>query len=102
MKGLGVYADFHNADALGRLRLNCVGTVQDLAEGVRLAHTGNAGNLRQHITLQEGLRLNLYSEELEVEGEVLYSGEENVWVAAIDWAAIQEVPEAAPTLSKSA
>ena len=25
-----VYADFHNADANGRLRLNCVGTVEDL------------------------------------------------------------------------
>ena len=88
MKGSRVYADFHNADSAGRLRLNCVGTVQDLA--------------RQHIALQEGLRLTLYSEELEVEGEVLYSGEENLWVAAIDWAAIREVPEAAPTMSKSA
>ena len=32
-----VYADFHNADANGRLRLNCVGTVEDLArQGVAL------------------------------------------------------------------
>ena len=25
-----VFADFHNADPKGRLRLNCVGTVEDL------------------------------------------------------------------------
>jgi len=87
MKGLRVYTDFHNADSAGRLRLNCVGTVQDLA--------------RQHIALQEGLRLTLYCEELEVEGEVRYLGEENTWVAAIDWAAIREVPEETPALSKS-
>ena len=26
-----VYADFHNADPQGRLRLNCIGTTEDLA-----------------------------------------------------------------------
>ena len=26
-----VFADFHNADFQGRLRLNCIGTIQDLA-----------------------------------------------------------------------
>jgi hypothetical protein len=31
MENLRVFADFHNADALGRLRLNCIGTVEDLA-----------------------------------------------------------------------
>ena len=40
-----VYADFHNADAKGRLRLNCTGTVEDLA--------------RQQIELREGLALTL-------------------------------------------
>ena len=31
-----IYADFHNADPGGRLRLNCIGTTQDLARlGVR-------------------------------------------------------------------
>jgi hypothetical protein len=42
-----VYADFHNADAKGRLRLNCVGTIEDLA--------------RQGITLREGMPLTFYS-----------------------------------------
>lgn len=72
-----VYADFHNADLQGRLRLNCVGTVEDLAQ--------------QRIVLRDGLLLTLYSEDLEVEGQVQYSTEENLWVAVIDWNAIREV-----------
>lgn len=76
MKTLRVFADFHNADVQGRLRLNCIGTVEDLA--------------RQNIELQSGQLLTLYSEELEVEGVVQYSSEENLWVAAIDWNAIKE------------
>lgn len=76
MSTLRVYADFHNADAQGCLRLNCVGTVEDLA--------------RQQIVLRDGLLLTLYSEELEVEGRVQYSTEENLWVAVIDWDAIRE------------
>jgi hypothetical protein len=70
-----VFADFHNADAKGRLRLNCIGAVEDLAQ--------------QQIVLRDGLSLTLYSEELEVEGVVQYSTDENVWVAVIDWNAIR-------------
>ena len=70
-----VFADFHNADVQGRLRLNCIGTVRDLA--------------RQNIQLQTGLPLRLYSEELEVDGQVQFSEEEKIWVAAIDWSAIE-------------
>lgn len=70
-----VYADFHNADVQGRLRLNCIGTIEDLAQ--------------QQIVLRDGLMLTLYSEELEVEGRVQYSTEENLWVAVIDWDAIR-------------
>ena len=81
-----VYADFHNADAKGRLRLNCVGTKEDLT--------------RQQIQLREGLVLTLYSDdadehgqpaELQVAGVVEYSQDESCWVAVIDWAAIQHV-----------
>ena len=72
-----VYADFQNADRQGRVRLNCVGTVEDLAQ--------------HRIFLQEELVLTLYSEELEVEGRVHYSAEEHLWVAAIDWDAIREI-----------
>ncbi len=64
MKTLRVFADFHNADSWGRLRLNCIGTVEDLA--------------RQNIELHDGQLLTLYSENLEVEGIVQYASEENL------------------------
>ena len=72
-----IYADFHSADTEGRLRLNCVGTVQDLS--------------KQRVTLEEGLCLTLYSEDLEVDGRVQFSTDENIWVAVIDWNTIREV-----------
>ena len=72
-----VFADFHNADAKGRVRLNCAGTVADLK--------------RQKIVLQDGQSFIIYSEELEVEDIVHYAEEENLWTAVIDWNAIQEV-----------
>lgn len=76
MKTLRVFADFHNTDVQGRLRLNCIGTVEDLA--------------RQNIELQNGQLLTVYSEDLEVEGIVQYSSEEKLWVAAIDWNAVKQ------------
>ncbi len=71
-----VFADFHNADIQGRLRLNCTGTIEDLAQ--------------QKIWLRDGQELILYSEDLEVNGVVQYSTEENVWVAVINWDDIRE------------
>jgi len=77
MNKIRVFADFHNADVKGRVRLNCAGTIADLE--------------RQGIVLQAGQSLSIYSEELEVEGVVQYSEEEKLWTAVIDWNAIQEV-----------
>jgi hypothetical protein len=83
-----VYADFHNADTNGRLRLNCVGTIEDLA--------------RQGITLRDGMHLTLYSDDLDAKGQldelladgvVAFSDEEHCWVAAIDWSAIHHASE---------
>jgi hypothetical protein len=74
-----IFADFHNADEQGRLRLNCVGTIEDLS--------------RQNIKLQDGQLLAFYDEELEVDGVVQYSEEENLWVAAIDWTQIRQVED---------
>lgn len=71
-----VFADFHNADPEGRLRLNCTGTIEDLS--------------RQKIWLSNGLQLILYSEDLEADGVVQYSTKESVWVAVIDWDEIRE------------
>ncbi|MHC5743229.1 MAG: hypothetical protein ACYTXT_15145 [Nostoc sp.] len=72
-----VFADFHNTDAEGRLRLNCIGTIEDLAN--------------QSIELQHGQLLTVYSEDLEVDGVVQFSEEEKLWVAAIDWDQIRQV-----------
>jgi hypothetical protein len=78
-----IYADFQNADAKGRIRLNCNGTLEDLA--------------RHKIQLTPGLALTLYSDdsddtgnsnELLAAGIAEYSAEEQVWVAVIDWAGI--------------
>jgi hypothetical protein len=83
-----IYADFHNADRQGRLRLNCVGTMEDLAQ--------------QQIELREGLVLTLYADDLNdkgqldellVDGVVSFSEEDHCWVAAIDWAAIHHGPD---------
>ncbi len=76
---LRVFADFHNADAEGRLRLNCIGTIEDLAN--------------QSIELQDGQLLTLYSEDLEVDGVVQFSSSEKLWVAAIDWDRIRQVED---------
>ena len=72
-----VFADFHNADAKGRVRLNCAGTEADIK--------------RQKIVLQDGQSLIIYSEELEVAGIVHDSEEEQLWTAVIDWDASQEL-----------
>jgi hypothetical protein len=81
-----VFADFHNADAEGRLQLNCIGTIEDLA--------------RHHIELQDGQLLTFYSEDIEVDGTVQYSELEKMWVATIDWEQIRQVEHlAVQTLS---
>ena len=71
-----IYADFNNADPAGRLRLNCIGTVRDLG--------------RLGVRLQDGLRLRVHDEELEADGEVSYSSDEQIWVAMIDWNAVRQ------------
>ena len=80
-----IYADFHNTDTKGRLRLNCIGTTTDLN--------------RLKIKLWDGQPLTLYSEDLEVDGVVQYSNEEPLWVALIDWDAIKETEEVAISVS---
>jgi hypothetical protein len=74
-----VFVDFHNADEQGRLRLNCIGTIEDLA--------------RQQAELENGQQLTLYSEDLEVDGVVQFSEDEKVWVAMIEWNQIRQVEQ---------
>ena len=89
-----IYADFHNADEKGRIRLNCTGTVQDQSA--------------QQVRLEPGLTLNFYSDDadddgnpddLRVTGVVEYSAEEHCWVATIDWSAIRHVSDDARHLA---
>ena len=80
-----IYADFHNADEQGRLRLNCIGTIEDLH--------------RQHIQLHNGQNLTLPSENLEVNGLIQYSENDQIWVAVIDWNAIRAIEEIATLVS---
>jgi hypothetical protein len=79
MNNARVFADFQNADLQGRLRLNCIGTIEDLS--------------RQGTKLIDGEKLSIYSEELEADAVVSYSDEEKIWVATIDWDKIREVAE---------
>ena len=74
-----VFVDFHNADEQGRLRLNCIGTIEDL--------------VRQHSELENGQRLMLYGEDLEVDGVVQFSEDEKIWVVAIDWNQIRQIEQ---------
>lgn len=82
-----VYADLNNADHSGRVRLNAVGTVEDLG--------------RQQLVLTEGLRLTLYTDDgdaadgIRINAIVTKSVEESAWVAIVDWSAIQKTPAGA-------
>jgi hypothetical protein len=60
-----ISADFNNFDPDGFIRLNCVGTIRDLAD---------AG-----IVLHEGLRLTVSDRDLKAEIEVLSPSGEGVW-----------------------
>jgi hypothetical protein len=73
-----VFVDFLNSDRQGRVRLNTVGTAQDLN--------------RLGVVLREGMEVLLYSYEVETEGFVTYSTEEKLWVAKFDSNAIRNLP----------
>lgn len=65
-----IRVDFQNSDKGGNVRLNTVGSVQDLS--------------RQGIVLREGLVLRLVDGELTATGRVTRS-EEDLWAAVVDW-----------------
>jgi hypothetical protein len=72
-----IYVDFNNCDAQGRVRLNTVGSLQDLAStGVRL---------------EDGVALHLTDNELEVNGTAEFSKEENIWAARFNWDELNEI-----------
>ncbi len=74
---LAIYVDFMNADPQGRVRMNCTGTFEDLD--------------RMALSLRDGMRLLVHDDELEADGEVSFSQNEQIWVARIDWNALRPV-----------
>lgn len=70
-----VYADFNNADAEGRVRLNGAGTLRDLA--------------RLGVRLRDGMPLTIHDEELAADAKAIYSPNEAIWVAQIDWSLVR-------------
>jgi len=73
-----ITADFNNADVLGRLRLSIIGATRDFA--------------RLGLRLENGLRIVVSdNDELEADAEVVYSTDEHIWVAKIDWKAIRHI-----------
>ncbi len=65
-----IWVDFHKSDALGRVRLNTVGTIESL---------NSLG-----LVLRSGLDATLYCFEREQDGEVAYSEEEHLWVGLLN------------------
>jgi hypothetical protein len=67
-----IFADFHNSDTQGRVRLNTNGTFEDIE--------------KLKIQLESGMKVLLDdSEGGKVLGIVEFSQEEKIWVAKIDW-----------------
>jgi hypothetical protein len=67
-----IFVDFNNADVNGRIRLNTVGSLHDIA------------------VLGEEIRVGLEvllddEEELSIKGVVEFSFDEDIWIAKVDW-----------------
>lgn len=73
-----IFADFNNCDRLGRVRLNTVGTAEDLN--------------RLRLELSEGTALVVTDSELETEAVATYSEDEKMWVAKIDPTKVRSLP----------
>jgi len=67
----GVRVDINNADKDGYVRLNCVGTINDLQ--------------RLDIVLADGLPLMAHDGEIEFRGLVRAPGTEGTWRLEVDW-----------------
>ena len=71
-----IFADFNNADSCGRLRLIFHRSAEDIE--------------RQKLNMISGLKVVIYdNDELSAIGEVVFSEEEQIWVARIDWSQIK-------------
>lgn len=64
-----IWVDFHNCDIQGRIRLNTVGTIESLNE--------------LGLVISSDLIATFYCFEREQDGEIVYSQEEQLWVARL-------------------
>ena len=71
-----VYADFNNMDSAGRIRLNTVGTIEDVQ--------------KLSLRLVEGMSLVVSDSEIKASGKVEFSSEENIWVLNLDEDTVQD------------
>ncbi len=67
-----IFADFNNADTSGRVRLNTIGSLNDIHK------LGDNFKENIYVLLDDLDRLQIF-------GRVKYSDEEKIWVAEIDW-----------------
>ncbi len=72
-----VYAHFNNADAAGRVRLNTNGSICVLEK----LPDGPSG----------GLAVRIFSEDLQANAVLRFSLEEGIWVAEVDWKAVEDL-----------
>ena len=66
-----VRVDFQNADEASRVRLNTAAALADIQ--------------RQQLALAAGLELLLVDAELGAKARAVFSDDEGIWVAEVDW-----------------
>jgi hypothetical protein len=66
-----VRVDFQNADEAGRVRLNTAAAIADIQS--------------QQLELESGRELLLVDAELSAKGRAVFSDDERIWVAKVDW-----------------
>jgi hypothetical protein len=87
-RDIRIYADLNKGDSLGRIKLTCLGTTEDLE--------------KHAIQLSEGMSLTFYMDDandngvpddLIVDGVVSFDSAAGHWVATMDWSTLKHVSE---------
>ena len=74
--GLPIYVDFSNADADGFVRLNCSGTLRDVAAS--------------GLSFFEGMEILVHDGEIQTTGTVRKANYEGAWLLEVNWREILE------------
>jgi hypothetical protein len=70
-----LYADFNNRDAKDRVRLNTVGSEEDIAKFLT--------------SLVDGIELILYDDELDVEARLMREDTSGIWLGLPNWSTVK-------------